>query len=243
MNLTQKVRRAFLFVSFLFFPLTFLFFSPAIIIFGAKNGIITGSFIVFISLFIISLVAGRLFCAWLCPAGGMQEACSLLPHKSIKRGKRVFIKFVIWIPWFAFILYLLFTAHTFRGFDFFYQIKFMYTQNIIGLFIVYFFVIIIILSLSLIFGKRSFCNYACWISPFMIIGKSIAKIIRLPVLYIKTSPDNCIDCKICNKKCPMSLPVNEMVKDGVIKSVDCILCKECIYVCPKNVLKMKFGFF
>ncbi|MDD1749077.1 MAG: 4Fe-4S binding protein [Methanothrix sp.] len=38
-----------------------------------QKGIVTGGLIVFTLLFISSLFLGRLWCGWLCPAGGLQE--------------------------------------------------------------------------------------------------------------------------------------------------------------------------
>jgi ferredoxin len=34
----------------------------------------------------------------------------------------------------------------------------------------------------------------------------------------------------------MSIDVNAEVKTGSVKSYDCILCGECVDVCPKDVL-------
>ena len=69
----QRVRKALLFVSLLLFPVTLYYFSPAIILQAASEGIVNASFIVFGLMFLSALVVGRLWCGWACPAGALQE--------------------------------------------------------------------------------------------------------------------------------------------------------------------------
>jgi polyferredoxin len=67
----QCIRRALILISFLLFPITLNYFSPYLIIDGASQGIINGSFVLFGLLFLSSLVLGRGWCGWVCPAGGL----------------------------------------------------------------------------------------------------------------------------------------------------------------------------
>jgi len=83
----QKIRKALIIVSFLLFPVTIYYFSPVLIIQGAMEGIIVGSFILFALLFASSLFLGRAFCGWLCPAGGLQEICAISNDKLAKGGR------------------------------------------------------------------------------------------------------------------------------------------------------------
>lgn len=55
----QQVRNGILLASMLLFPVTINYLSPYLIIDAAGQGIINGSFIVFIGLFLTSLVFGR----------------------------------------------------------------------------------------------------------------------------------------------------------------------------------------
>ena len=71
----QSARKILLIIAFLLFPVVFYYLSPVLIIMGASEGIITGSFIVFGLMFLSALILGRAFCGWVCPAGGMQELC------------------------------------------------------------------------------------------------------------------------------------------------------------------------
>ena len=65
----QQIRKMFLLISLLLFPVTLYYFSPALIVDAGLQGILNGSFLVFCLLFLLSIPFGRLFCAYLCPAG------------------------------------------------------------------------------------------------------------------------------------------------------------------------------
>lgn len=82
----QKIRKLLLIASLLLFPITLYYFSPDLIINAGLSGIINGSLIVFVLMFILSIPFGRLFCAYLCPAGGLQECGFLINEKQPKQG-------------------------------------------------------------------------------------------------------------------------------------------------------------
>lgn len=71
----QRLRKLLLIASLLLFPITLYYFSPVLILNAGLNGIINGSFIVFILLFVLSVPFGRLFCSYICSAGGLQLEC------------------------------------------------------------------------------------------------------------------------------------------------------------------------
>lgn len=77
----QRIRKLILITSLLLFPITLYYFSPALIINAGLNGIINSSFIVFVFLFLLSIPFGRLFCSYLCPAGGLQECVFAVNEK------------------------------------------------------------------------------------------------------------------------------------------------------------------
>ena len=235
----QKFRKALILISFLLFPITIYYFSPYLIIQGAFEGIITGSFIVFGLQFITSLFFGRAFCGWICPAGGLPECMTLAQDKKAKGGKLNLIKFAIWIPWIASILFIALSIGGFQNIDFLYQ-----TMNGISVanpmsYIVYYGVVLLIIILSLATGKRGFCHYSCWMAPFMIIGTKVKDRLNLPSLHLISDKSKCISCNKCTQKCPMSLEVQVMAKLGVMRNSECILCGECVDVCPKSVINYK----
>jgi len=53
-------------------------------------------------------------------------------------------------------------------------------------------------------------------------------------------PDVCIYCGICQKKCPShAIVVDRPNKEWTIETFKCIICKECVLVCPKKCINMK----
>ena len=93
----QKIRRAMIILSFVLLPATFVYISCPVIIRGASQGVATGGLIVFVLLFISSLLLGRLWCGWLCPGGGLQEIYILLNDKNVRTGRMNLLKYTIFL--------------------------------------------------------------------------------------------------------------------------------------------------
>lgn len=236
----QKIRKAIGILSFLLFPIIIYYFSPYLILLGATAGIITGSFIVFATLFFVSLFLGRGFCGYVCPTGGLQECLILASDKKAKGGKFNWIKYFIWAPWMGAIIIMFVKAGGFLQVDFLFM-----TVNGISViepmaYIIYYGVLLLIVILSLTAGKRGFCHYVCWIAPFMIIGTKVSQALSIPRLHLKSDQDKCIHCNRCTQKCPMSLDVLDLVQKNQMYNSECILCGECVDVCPKAVIKYAF---
>lgn len=87
----QQIRKLLLIVSLLLFPITLYYFSPALIINAGLNGIINGSFMIFVLLFLMSIPFGRLFCSYFCPAGGLQECAFTVDEKSQSRSGEIIL--------------------------------------------------------------------------------------------------------------------------------------------------------
>lgn len=236
MKKRQTIRKVLLLISFILYPITFLIFSPDMLLFGASKGIVAGDVVFFCGLFLISLIGGRLFCGWICPSGGLQEFSSYINDKPVN-NRWNWIKMAIFIPWFGCFLFLAIGAGGFKQLDFFYNRAF--DTPVVGIveWIMYLMTVAFILILTLATGKRGFCHYLCWISPFMIIGGAIRARLKLPALHLRTSPESCNSCGQCARKCPMSLPVDTLVKTGVINHSECILCGSCVDTCPKGTIR------
>ncbi len=236
----QKIRKFLLLLSFLLFPITLFYFSPYLIIQGGAAGIITGSFMTFAALFLLSLLFGRAFCGWLCPAGGLQECCFTVTDKPVKSKKIKRLKYVIWILWLLGVFAAFLSAGGIQSIDFFYMTDHGISASGLSGLMTYFGIIFLIAILALTLGKRGMCHSICWMAPFMVLGTKLKDWLSLPSLKLKPNPDKCIHCRLCTKKCPMSLEVNTMVAAGNMKNSECILCGECADGCPKKVITLTF---
>lgn len=236
----QKVRSALILISFLLFPITMNYFSPYIIIDGASQGIVVGSFITFTFLFLFSLFLGRAFCGWVCPIGGLQDWCSAVNNKKARGGKFNWIKYFIWIPWISIIIIAAISAKGFHRINPLHLIETGISISEPANYMMYYTIIGLIVVLALTAGKRAFCHYGCWIAPFMILGTKIKDLIKLPSLHLAITNAKCEQCKTCNKHCPMSLDINKMVQTGSMKNSECILCGNCVDNCPNQIIKYSF---
>ena len=237
----QRIRKGVILVSFLSLPIILNYFSPYIIIDGAMQGIINGSFIVFGLLFVSSLFLGRLWCAWLCPAAGLQEASFAVNDKPARGGKLDWIKWGIWFPWVSGITIAAISAGGYHKVNFFHLTDSGISVDQPFAYIIYYTVVGTFLVLSLTAGRRGGCHYICWMAPFMVIGRKIRNRFRWPSLRLEADKQKCKQCRSCTKNCPMSLDVDGMVRQGRMENSECILCGSCIDICPEQVITYSFS--
>lgn len=233
----QRVRKALIIFSFVLLPITFVYISCPIITEGASKGIITGGLIVFILIFMSSLFLGRLWCGWLCPAGGLQEIYFHINNKHANIMKLNWLKYLVFLSLFIPFISAVRSAGGLTTIDFFY-----YTENGIsiarqGAYTIFLAQITFITVFAIPAGKRGFCHYFCPIAVIMIIGRKIRNLIRWPALHLSADAGRCTDCKKCLERCPMGLDVNIMVRQGSMENTECILCGCCVDVCQKHVIR------
>ena len=236
----QRIRKSLLALMFVLFQyrLFHLFFSPVLIVVAASQGIVNGSLLIYALLFLGSLFFGRAWCGWLCPGAALNEACSVVTHKRCRGGKADMAKYIISAVLAGAIGYMAYRAGGFHAVDpFFGMERRSHLQDIFLLFGA----VVIIVPLALLLGRRANCRYLCWEAPIMIIGTKIKNIIRWPSLHLTVNPAACKDCGMCDRLCPMSLPVAEMVKRGNMQNAECVLCGKCVDNCPTGAIRFAFG--
>lgn len=79
--------------------------------------------------------------------------------------------------------------------------------------------------------NRAFCKYLCPIAPLMKLPS------RFSLLRVRLDRQKCIDCRLCEKACPMDVPIlANPAPVSRIASTECIQCGTCVGVCPTKAL-------
>jgi ferredoxin-type protein NapH len=241
MKTRQKIRRAAVVGSFALFPVTLYYFSPVLSLQAISSGIISGSLIVFGALFAVSLFFGRLFCGWACPGAGLQEIAALVRGTPVRRTRIHWIKWLIWGPWAATLLFLALRAGGVRAVDFtFMTWRGVSVTDLPGV-VALVTVLLVFLVPALAVGKRAACHTVCWMAPFMIIGRKVRNLLGWPALRLATTSEPCRHCGSCTRACPMSIEVETFVKKKAMETADCILCGSCVDTCARKVIRFSFG--
>ncbi len=170
--------------------------------------------LVFATLLIIAPFRGRWFCGNLCPRGSFVDfwLAPLSRRLSIPPFLRsMWIRIPIFIALMGFMIYRL-----------------LGTQGVVDrIGMVFVTLCIITTSIAILFGviiaPRTWCTFCPMGTLQRIMGGSKYR--------LKLDGDLCIDCKRCQKVCPMQLQVSE-IQD----LPDCIKCGRCIDACPKDAL-------
>lgn len=245
--LRQRIRVGLLYLSFLLFPATLYYFSPILIVKSGAEGIINGSFIAFALMFVSSLFVGRLWCGWACPGGGLQDFALPINSRPTPGGKFNWVKWFIWTPWIIAIAVFVIRAGGYQRVEPLYEITHGVTFLNTGAsgsdpwFIAYYIVIALFAGLAVLFGRRAGCHTICWMAPFMILGRKLRNVFKWPSLRLVAAPEQCSDCQVCGRDCPMSLDVPAMVQRGDMENSDCILCGKCADSCAKHAIHYSFS--
>lgn len=232
----QKIRKPIVISTAILFHLLLifhLFFSPVIIVSASYKSIINASFVAFAIIFLLSLFFGRAYCSWFCPGCGVQEVLSMFIKKKSKNSKALYIKYFIFIIWIGVII----TGYIINGIH---KIDFTYGMSDVTFerkVILTIGAIILIVPLTVIFGKFASCKYICWQAPFMVIGTKIRDYFHFKGLRLKSENIKCNSCKVCTTKCPMNIDVMENVKNEQMTNTECILCGNCIDHCKQKVIR------
>jgi polyferredoxin len=184
---------------------------------------------------LLTLVASRGFCGWICPFGSLQEWIGLLGRKLLKKR---FNPTGAWDRSLRYLKYAILAAiialtwHTgslvFRAYDPFLAFfhlgrnvaEMPWAYGILGL----------VLAGSL-WIERFFCKYACPLGAFLgILGK-------LGLTKVQRDPADCKSCNLCQKKCPAHV---DFLSTTTIRDAECNHCMDCVVDCPRpNVLSLR----
>jgi polyferredoxin len=236
----QKLRLTFALLSLLLFPITMNYMSPYLALAGAALGVISGSVLVFFSLFLAAMFLGRTWCSWLCPMAGLSEACAWINAKPVNRFLLAKLRNGIFSIWLMLLLILFKWADKKPTI----QPLFM-TESIVSIdqpekFMIYFLVLGVFLVLTISLGRRAACQGICWMAPFMETGMILGRRLHLPQKHVRVDQDRCTRCGTCDRVCPMSIEVTKEIITGVVSTTACILCGMCVDHCPVHALEIQY---
>lgn len=213
-------------------PIAGLMNLKVLVLTGHVPAIHPAAMFLLIAFLLMSLLAKKSFCSWLCPVGTVSEMLGRLGRKIFKRGFRMprwldiplrGLRYLL----LGFFLYLIGTmsAATLE--------QFMQTPYglIVDVKMLNFFrdmsetaaIVIVALVLLSFLIENVWCRYLC---PY---GALMGLVSLLSPLKIRRNVSACIDCRKCAHACPSGLAVDKLVQ---IRSSECTACMACIASCP-----------
>lgn len=188
-----------------------------------------------IAVLVLTVLAKKAFCGWICPVGFLSELLGRLGGKVIPRRTEINSRlngYLKLLRYPVLVLSLYFTYKTgeliLRGYDPFYIIFSGFGHGTLGL------VTFIVLAATIIgslFIPMFFCRYLC---P---LGATFDPFSRIGLIKVARNDENCTQCGDCEESCPHNLAPYEY---DLIRHRDCTNCLECIDACPEeNTLELK----
>jgi len=192
-----------------------------------KTGI--ANIVILSGVLITSIVAGPVFCGWLCPLGSIQDWANALarkiqiPQAKISHSLGQLLKVTKYL---VLALILFATAKSFNlafiKADPYYALMHFYTGEVAPLALI----ILLTTLLTSLFIQRPWCRWLCPLGAILsLLGKS-------SILKVKRPSKVCIACGACSKACPVSLDPSA---EEHVEESRCIRCGLCEGSCPPKL--------
>jgi polyferredoxin len=190
----------------------------------------SSSFILMLLGIIVAILFGTIFCGYICPFGTFQEWIGKIGKKLIPKRYNHFVpkKLDYLLRNLRYIVLLIVIYQSaltaklvFQSVDPYYALFSFFTNDvalsayvILGIFIV-----------TSLFVERPWCKYFCPYGAFL----GLFNFIR--IFKIRRNSNTCVNCKQCDKACPMNIEVSV---SNTVNSPQCISCHTCTseMACP-----------
>ena len=178
----------------------------------------------------LTLLFGPVFCGWICPFGTVQEFIGKIGRKMFKKRYNNFIPSVIDKPlrYLRYVILILVVVNTaisaklmFSNLDPYFALFNIWSSEVTRL-------SLLILGLILIgslFVERPWCKYLC---PF---GALLGIFNLFRIVKLKRNENICINCKVCDRVCPMNINISTSKTISDHQCISCLLCTDEI-ACP-----------
>lgn len=182
----------------------------------------------FLKIFTIAglILGGTFYCGWLCPFGAVQDVFSKVGSLFIKKKYKmspkiqknaIYLRYVLTALFFIALALNLFNFDQYDSRTVFVQILSLNGVAISAIILMSVFILIAL------FFDRPFCNYFCS------QGAELGIVSLLRIITIKRDPKTCVNCKKCDRSCPMNINISEKKS---LRSAQCINCFQCMSNCP-----------
>ena len=186
---------------------------------------------ILIALLVLTLLARKSFCAWVCPVGTVSEWVGAAARRLLRRRRtpglvtppRRWDRALRWLrlPVLALILY--FTIRTaeliFRPFCPYYVMTSFHGHEVQ----LWSYGILAVLLAGMVVVPMLWCRYLC---P---LGGLLWPFSRVGALRLRRNDGPCTSCGLCDQVCPHSL---DIAGAAAVRSGECTLCMECVERCP-----------
>jgi len=188
--------------------------------------------VLLLGLLVGTIIAGGAFCGWVCPFGAVMDLLTGIrrrlhirevhvPEKLdriLRYGRYLMLAIILYQTiasvklWFADID----PYRTLFGLGWLFE----FDPVVAGLS----YVMLILILVASFFVERAWCRYAC---P---LGGAISLVGRFSLLRIRRTDTACKSCALCERPCPVKLPV----ATATTISSNCIGCLACVDACPRH---------
>lgn len=208
---------------------------------GSIHPVHPASLVIFLTILLMSLLAKKSFCSWLCPVGTLSEGAHKVGLRIFGRNFKIWrgldfvlrgIKYLLLLLFMKFIV-LDMSAEALKGFlDAPYwaisDVKMLHFFT--GMSVTTGVVLVSLTVLSLLY-KMFWCRYLC---PY---GALLGLASMLSPFKIRRDTTGCTGCQRCSVACPSHLAVHSRT---AVSSPECTGCLTCVESCPEeNVLAMQ----
>lgn len=174
---------------------------------------------------VLTLLFGPVFCGWICPFGTVEEFIGKIGRKIFKKKYNNFFPSVIDKPlrYLRYVILLLVVYNTaisgkllFANFDPYFALFNIWSSEVTRL-------SLLILGLILVgslFVERPWCKYLC---PF---GALLGIFNFFRIVKLKRNEKTCINCKACDRVCPMNIDISTSKTITDPQCISCLLCTD-----------------
>jgi len=226
-------------------------FLPIGALVSLKHWLVTGeidrthpaALVLLLTFIVMSLLARKSFCSWLCPVGTLSEGLWKLGRRMFGKTFRMWDWLDLPLRGLKYLLLLFFVKIVFldmpvRALEGFLQTPYWAISDVKMLDFFTNMSLTVLIALALLgtlslFYQNFWCRYLC---PY---GALLGLFSMVSPVKIRRDPTACTDCGKCSKACPSRLPVH---RKQAIASPECTGCLSCSAICPTDALSMALPF-